>query len=171
MITEAEIIDGILLREGGYGDHPDDEGGPTKFGITLKTLERWRVKPCTAADVEGLTEREAREIYRSEYIHRPGFDLIPDDKLRVILVDTAVQWNPAKATRMLQVAVGAKEDGVLGPGSLAAAAAYGYDRAAIKVMLERIRRRGRRVTDHPSQSAFAAGWANRDVELLEELLA
>lgn len=170
-MTTDEIIDGVIAREGGFVDHPADEGGPTNWGITQGTLTRWRARPATLADVHALTEREAREIYRSDYIVRPGFQLLPDDKLRVVMVDTAVQRTPAKAVAMLQEAIGARVDGLLGPATLAAVAAYGYDRAAIKVMLARVRLRGRRITEDRGQAAFAAGWANRDADLLDWVLA
>ncbi len=32
--TDAQIIDAILRREGGFVDHPADRGGATKYGIT-----------------------------------------------------------------------------------------------------------------------------------------
>ena len=71
-MTTEDIIDGIIKREGGYVNNPADRGGPTKFGITLKTLKAWRGSPVTAWGVEGLGEDEAREIYESEYLVKPG---------------------------------------------------------------------------------------------------
>lgn len=54
--------------DGGYTNHPDDPGGATKFGITHKTYEAWRIKknrPVQA--VKELRIEEALEIYRAEY--------------------------------------------------------------------------------------------------------
>ena len=39
-VTQDEIIDGIIEREGGYSDRAEDSGGPTKFGIKLATTFR-----------------------------------------------------------------------------------------------------------------------------------
>ncbi|STE86759.1 Predicted lysozyme (DUF847) [Escherichia coli] len=36
MKSKDEIFDEILGKEGGYVNHPDDKGGPTKWGITEK---------------------------------------------------------------------------------------------------------------------------------------
>ena len=64
------ILDEIIRREGGYVNHPADRGGPTNFGITAQTLGSWRKlgRPATAAEVQALTETEARAIYRQQYI-------------------------------------------------------------------------------------------------------
>ena len=66
MNTIEQILDDILRREGGYVNHPADRGGPTNFGITAQTLGSWRKlgRPATAAEVQALTEPEARAIYR-----------------------------------------------------------------------------------------------------------
>ena len=45
------LIAELIQREGGYVDDPDDRGGPTKYGITLATLQAWRHTPVSAADV------------------------------------------------------------------------------------------------------------------------
>ena len=40
MPTVQEIAAGIVAREGGYVDDPDDPGGATKYGVTLATMKR-----------------------------------------------------------------------------------------------------------------------------------
>ncbi len=113
------LIDDILVREGGFVDHPADRGGPTHYGITQATLSRWRQQPVTVQDVQALTLEEARAIYRHDYIERPGFLRIPDERLRALLVDWGVHSGPQTAIRALQRVLGVRLDGVLGPQTLA----------------------------------------------------
>ncbi len=123
-MTTEDIITGVLLREGStYTDDPQDHGGPTKYGITLRDLRTWRGQPgLTGADVAALTEAEARAIYRRRYVAQPGFDSIADPWLQAWLVDTGVLQGPRVAVKLLQKAVGVETDGVLGPITRAAAA-------------------------------------------------
>ncbi len=80
MKTPHDIISDILRREGDrYTNHPADRGGPTKYGITLLTLAAYRDAmnaggehpSATAADVERLTEVEARAIYSIVFLQQP----------------------------------------------------------------------------------------------------
>lgn len=94
------ILNDILRREGGYVNHPADRGGPTKYGITASTLGEWRKlgRTATEEEVQALTEQEARQIYFTNYVQRPGLDVIQDQKLLGLLVDTAV---PAAACAVM----------------------------------------------------------------------
>ena len=86
------VIQDIIKREGGYVDHPNDKGGPTKYGITLKTLAAWRGEVLTGSDdVKALTKEEATRIYREEYSLKPRFSLIENRSLRNLLIDSGVQ--------------------------------------------------------------------------------
>jgi len=102
------ILDEIIRREGGYVNHPSDRGGPTNFGITAQTLGAWRKlgRPATAAEVQALTETEARAIYRHQYITGPGLDVITHPGLLHLLVDAGVHSGPKQAVQWLQSALG-----------------------------------------------------------------
>ncbi len=54
--------------EGGYSNSATDSGGPTKFGVTHRTLAAYRGVPfVTAQQVKDMTIQEAEEIYRRSY--------------------------------------------------------------------------------------------------------
>ncbi len=118
--TIEQILNDVLAREGGYCDRAEDHGGPTNFGITLGTLAAWRGRPVNAAEVQALTVDEALQIYRARYVSDPGFLRIPREfgPLQVLLVDCAVLHGPKTAVRLLQRAVGTKDDGILGDFTL-----------------------------------------------------
>ncbi len=119
----ARCLDHVLEQEGGYVDHPNDPGGATKFGITHKTLARWRkVSPwwkLPKAEIKALGRPEAGQIYRSAYWTRVrGADLPPG--LDLALFDYAVNSGPIRAIKALQRLLGVKADGFIGPLTLTA---------------------------------------------------
>ena len=166
-LTENQIIDAIIAREGGYVDHPADRGGPTNFGITMTKLREWRgVQSVTANDVRTMRRGEAEQIYLSDYIRKPGFHLITDDHLRQQVIDFGVNSGPGTAARKLQKIVGVPQDGVIWPQTLNAIRRMGAAKVNNLLMAERIRFYGRIVSGDHSQAAFINGWLNRALEFL-----
>ncbi len=168
MTTAEQIIDAIIQVEGGYTNDRVDKGGATKFGITAATLGSFRgyTQPASADDVRQLSVTEAREIYRERYIRKPRFHLIAHDGLRAQLVDDGVLSGPIAAITSLQLALGVKPDGILGPATLAAANAA--DPAALQrdLAVARALRLARIVQRDPSQSRFIVGWLTRALGFL-----
>lgn len=172
------VIDDILRREGSaYTNRPEDRGGPTKWGVTLKTLDVFyqlkKGRDATIEDVKNLSESEAREVYQYLYIEAPGFDKIASPLLRHFLIDSGVQHGAHKVlhgndrvARWLQAAVNVKIDGVIGPQTLTAVNSYPWREVYREVFRTRMKFYGRIITDNPSQSVFAAGWMNRLSEFL-----
>jgi lysozyme family protein len=179
MMTDTQILDDVLEREGGgtYTDRADDAGGPTRWGITQQTLAGVRGRPVTAGDVASLTREEALDIYRHQYIGAPGLGRVLDDSLRALLVDCAVLHGPKNAVRFLQRALRVTDDGVF--GDLTTAALWRLDRRRLLwlVFAERVMFIGRCVTDNltdadrdgiPDNAEFAKGWLARVGAMMKE---
>jgi lysozyme family protein len=167
------VIDAIIDREGGYVDHPADRGGPTKFGITQKTLDYY--SGFADKSVKDLTVDDAKAIYRAEYITSPGYHAIADPALFELVVDCAVHSGPVRATKWLQDALRITADGVIGPVTrdnlLHVHASRDKLRAVrARVLASRVRHLGRLITQDSKQSAFAAGWMNRAASFVEGLI-
>jgi lysozyme family protein len=158
------LIEGIVQREGGFVNNPNDAGGATKYGITIATLAAWRGSPVSVEDVRNLTVAEAAAIYEKRYIVDPGLDSVLDPQLRELLVDFGVLSGPKRAVMGLQKALGfsdAECDGMFGPKSRAALAAVTNIKALFyAVKCERLEQL-LRICANPTQSVFANGWANR----------
>jgi len=149
----------ILRHEGGFVNHPADPGGATKYGITRRTLRRWRGRPVSVTDVRRLTKREAGEIYHAWY-WRPiwGDDLPAGVDLAVF--DYAVNSGFKRAVKALQKVVAAKADGYVGPKTLAAVRRTGAE-AVIRALCRRRLSWLRRLR---TWRTFGRGWRHRVVE-------
>lgn len=168
-MTVDETIEEIIDREGGgkFTDIPQDRGGPTRFGITLPALTDWLGRKATVDDLKTMTRNDAHELYRELYLKRPGFGVIGSQSLLSLVLDMAVNHGVTMATKLLQRAVGIRDDGVFGPVTKQAVAQADFNGLYRRLCAERVRFRGRIISGDPSQAIFAAGWANRDAIFIE----
>ncbi len=113
------VMPHVFGHEGGYVDHKADPGGATNFGITFATLQDWRGRPITKADVRALTKDEAAWIYEKNYAKPIRFDDLPPGVDYAVL-DYAINSGPRRAAEALQSIVGVKQDGKIGPDTLTA---------------------------------------------------
>jgi lysozyme family protein len=146
----------VFTEEGGYTNDPNDPGGPTNFGITIADLKEWRGRDVTPDDVKNMTKDEAREIYRSKYWNPMQCGDLPDG-LDLEVFDFGVNAGTRTSIKKLQDVLGVKDDGSIGPITM----------AACKVADPRTVIQGfsaRRLDYYRSLAGFAhfgVGWTNR----------
>jgi lysozyme family protein len=172
-VSEAlieSVIDEVLRAEGGskFTNNPADRGGPTKFGITQAKWSELLGVTATIDDIRNITEKEARDFYRNHYIlafnfHELRKPLIP------LVVDCAVNHGRVRAAMWLQRAVGVKEDGVVGPKTIAAVDSAPWVQTYARICARRVRFYGAIVGRDHSQAVFISGWNNRAAKWVEAL--
>lgn len=79
----------VLRHEGGFTNDNRDPGGETKFGISKRAYPH--------LDIKGLTEAEAKEIYRRDYWDRAGCGSL-DWPLCLVHFDSCVNLGVGRAT-------------------------------------------------------------------------
>lgn len=157
----AQIID----IEKGFVNHPADRGGPTKYGITIKTLSSWRKKTCTIDDVKNLTLNEAKQIYKDWY-----WDAVKGDSIRSYVVafslfDRAVNSGAPISIKLAQKVIGVTQDGKIGPQTINALNSFPENTFIEKWAAETRAFYGRLIASDPTQEVFKNGWENRVKEL------
>lgn len=118
----------VLVHEGGFVNHPRDPGGATMKGVTLDTFRRHFGAGKTVNDLRNITQDQLASIYRSGYWDKCKCDELPAG-VDYAVFDVAVNSGPGRAAKFLQAAVGAAQDGGIGPNTLSKVAAQ--DPAAI----------------------------------------
>jgi lysozyme family protein len=171
-VSVETMIEDVIRREGGFVDDPADRGGPTKFGITQAALSRHLGRAVTAADVEGLTLDQAKQIYRQEYYQGPRIDQLPE-AIQPFVFDSAVNHGPREAIAFVQRVCNQASfgqlavDGICGPETVRAAhdaAAAMKDWLLAALVEERRNFYHAIVQADPSQAVFLDGWLNRLAE-------
>jgi len=163
-VTEQDILESVLTREGWptYSLHPNDGGGPTKGGITLRTLESWRGRRCTRAELKRLKKEEALAILKRRYVETNGINRVDHMGLRSQLIDDAVLSGPMLAVKDLQAALDTVTvDGIIGPETLAAVERDMPEVVGRRLAVERTIRLVRFVKSKPDQMVFLVGWVRR----------
>ena len=153
-----QAFDILLKHEGGFSDHPADPGGKTRFGITEAVAREAGYR----GDMRELPVDLAKRIYKDRYWDAVRAEELPE-AIRYAVFDAAVNSGPRQAIRWLQRAVGAKDDGIIGPVTLAAVRAADPERLLRRMLAQRLRF----VTGLPTWAAFGRGWARRIADLME----
>lgn len=148
----------LLKHEGGFSDHPADPGGKTRYGITEAVAREAGYR----GDMRELPLDLAKRIYKDRYWDAVRAEELPE-AIRYAAFDAAVNSGPRQAILWLQRAVGAKDDGIIGPQTLAAVRAADPERLLRRILAQRLRF----MTGLPSWSAFGRGWARRIADLME----
>lgn len=104
-----KIIARIIELEDGYVNDFNDSGGETKYGISKAAYP--------SADIKNLTMDMATQIYRVDYWEAVRGDELPSG-LDLLVMDCAVNCGVYRAVLLLQEALRAKPDGILGPKTM-----------------------------------------------------
>ncbi|MGJ8685854.1 MAG: glycoside hydrolase family 108 protein [Spongiibacteraceae bacterium] len=127
-MTFKQALDFVLTEEGEETNDPKDPGGHTKYGISKKAYPN--------LNIAALTVDDAAEIYYRDYWAK--LPTLPD-VVHFLAFDCAVNCGTRRAIRILQLAIGAKDDGRWGPKSQAALEKKPLQELIINYQAERAR--------------------------------
>lgn len=176
-LVAAAIITSVVTVEGGYVNNPKDPGGPTKDGITEVVARQHNY----TGDMKNLPRQTAIDIYRQDYITKPGFEPFLELSPAVAheLTDTGVNAGTGRAARWLQVSLNAlnrsgkdyadvKVDGSVGPGTINAYKALAAKRGSAKACQLVIKlldvQQGQHYLNLTNLETFTPGWVDNRIE-------
>lgn len=150
----------VLEHEGGYVNHPSDPGGETNFGITKATAKAFGYN----GSMKNIPMSVVEDIYKKQF-----WDKIKADNFPLVFAfqyfDAAVNHGIGNANKMLQRAVGVKDDGAVGPVTLNAVEKYSSHQLASKFLSKRVSF----YTSLKTFNTFGKGWMNRVAINLQHL--
>jgi len=156
MQFNQQHMEWILKAEGGFNDIENDKGGATKYGISHRSYP--------ALDISSLTIEDAAEIYRVDYYDAYRLDELPA-AVGLFALDGFINHRPKPAAIILQSAVGAKPDGIIGNKTIKTSHAHTEQHTLEKMAAARYRLYFDIVTSDSSQVQFLDGWINRITRL------
>lgn len=134
-----KAFDFIVKHEGGFSDDPDDRGGATDYGISLRFLKSLGDSDndgyldgdinfdgmVDARDIHALTREKAADKYHAEFWTKYGYSQLQDSDVAAKVIDLSVNMGPYFAHVVLQSAISVhntvKVDGIIGPKTIQAA--------------------------------------------------
>lgn len=153
MAKFENVIDKVLVNEGGYVNDPKDRGGETKFGISKRAYPN--------VDIKNLTIDEAKAIYKKDYWDKIKGDEIKDELVAYEIFDTAVNMGVRTSSKLVQMVVGSHPDGIIGPKTLEKINNMDVELLVSKFRLSKIARYVYLVKKRPANRKFLLGWINR----------
>jgi lysozyme family protein len=161
-----ESLKMILHHEGLFSAHPSDPGGATMRGVTQAVWEDWVDRPVTEDEMKSLTVADVTPIYKQNYWDRVKADDLPSG-VDFAVFDLAVNGGVGRGAKMLQAVVGVKQDGGIGPQTLAAVA----NMDAVDIIYNYTARREDFYRSLSTFDTFGRGWLRRNEKTQIDALA
>lgn len=146
----------VMLAEGGYSNDRADKGGETLYGLSRRSYPN--------LDFSTLTIAKSKMIYHRDFWRAIKGDQLPSI-VAIALFDAAVNHGVRSAVEMLQRAVKAKPDGIIGSKTIARCNETNHTNLVALFLARRCRRYARIVINDPTQNRFLLGWMNRITKL------
>jgi len=150
----------VLKHEGGYVDNPKDFGGATNLGCTKAVWEAWIGREVSKDDIKALTPADVMPLYRKKYWDAVSGDKLPDG-VDYAVFDLAINSGTGRAAKILQKAVGAVQDGIIGLATLAAVNTHNPRELATLICEARLAF----LQSLPTYDTFGKGWSRRVSEV------
>lgn len=165
-----DCLDFTLGREGGWYDGSrSDDPNPTMYGIIQKNYDTYRDgKKEPRQSVQLVSPDEVREFYTYYYTRSGAAICGPLGAMAVF--DAAVNCGEVTAAKLLQRAVGVKEDGAIGGQTQAAIVASDDGSLCAKMCWERLRYYLGTVEAKPKELPDLPSWLQRVLVLREQHL-
>lgn len=154
------VFDRVVGHEGGYSDNPKDPGNwtggkcgigelkGTKYGLAANTYQ--------SLDIKNITESQARAIYHEDWWQALGVNRF-SPAMQFQIFDAAFNHGMYNASKIYQRAVGAKDDGIIGPKTLCAANKLSENDRLLRFLAFRLKF----YTSLRTFDDFGRGWSNR----------
>ena len=163
----------VLHHEGGFVNNPNDPGGATDFGVSLRFLRSVGEDidgdgDIDIDDIHALEFDDVEKLYKTHFWKPAKADKIRSELVAIKLFDMAVNMGVKQAWKLLQRACNAlgtdlKDDGKAVPLTLAAVdSLHNKDFMVLtNVRREQDRFYARLVTNKPTLAEFQLGWRRR----------
>jgi lysozyme family protein len=159
------VFNRVISAEGGFTNNPDDNGNWTsnKAGTGLLKGTKYGIAANTYPDldIENLTRDQAKIIYHRDWWVKLGMTRF-SNAMQYQMFDSAFNHGMRNASKIFQRAVGAVDDGIIGPNTLKAASKISEDDLLLRFLANRLKF----YTSLSTFKIFGAGWTNRVAENL-----
>lgn len=162
-----KALSDVLKNEGGYVNDPDDHGGATNYGITMKTLSDFLGHTVNEHDVQSISMDVVREIYKKNYWDRLKLDLVKNETLAALLFDQAVNRGTRTVAEQIQKIVGVTVDGMMGPLTIKSINAYNQKKLIINFIKVSQDSYIRIALSNHKQMKFLTSWINRTHKFMD----
>jgi lysozyme family protein len=159
----TNIFTNTLKLEGGYANRPIET---VNMGVTQSAWDAYaKENKIPTESVKNLKVDAVKPFYEKKYWKEPKIDLLPDE-VSPFVFDMGVNSGAGTSIKILQKAVGAKVDGVIGKKTIAATQAFidknGADALVEKLLTNRVAHYDAVVARDPNTyGKFYQGWLNR----------
>ncbi len=173
-----DAINPIIKQEGGYVNHPNDRGGPTKWGITLNFYQESVDSDATKEDIKNLSKETAKELYKTSFWQPNNFvvgELSLGDlpvPIGEVILSYSINMGQKTGHALLQKGINnlgydISEDGWLGPNTIDTAENCDPLELLKAISIKASTRYNEIILSNRSQRVFLEGWMRRIIDNFE----